>query len=252
MARNSRMQRPGHATVVAYAALFFALAGSAYAVASINSADVVDNSLRSVDLKNGAAVKSEDVVNDTVTGGGLAGPDIKELTLAKVPNADQLDGQDSTHFWAKGEDLGSVSRSWDAEEDARMGFDTVDVPAGETQIYAFGVNNLAIHYQCPADPATTNGIATIEVGPEADARDLFIDNGEGNPIYIKAPAAGMQTNVATAATGEGLTIQMQSGDHGSPENNLQTIIFFSVHRPGLAGVNNGLCHAQGQVMDGQG
>jgi len=51
MLRRLLSRRPRHGTVVAYVALFVALGGSAYAAATIGSAQVVDDSLRSVDLK---------------------------------------------------------------------------------------------------------------------------------------------------------------------------------------------------------
>jgi hypothetical protein len=58
-------------------------AGSAgYAAATVGSADIVDNSIRSVDLKDGAAVKGVDVVNDSLTGA-----DIRESTLVGVAHA---------------------------------------------------------------------------------------------------------------------------------------------------------------------
>lgn len=152
MFRKLSIRRPSHATVVAYIALSFAMSGTAYAAATIGSADVIDESLKSVDLKNGEAVRSEDVVNDTVLGGGLAGRDIKESTLAKVPDADLLDGKDSADFMPSR--AAFVDRGWLAESSDRLGFDALDVPAGETQLYAFGVRNLAIHYQCPANPVS--------------------------------------------------------------------------------------------------
>lgn len=98
MSRKLR-SAPTHTTVVAYMSLFLALGtGGAWATGAIGSGDVVDESLKSIDLKNGAAVRSEDVVNDTETNGGLRGADIKENTLGKVPDANQLDGLDSAAF----------------------------------------------------------------------------------------------------------------------------------------------------------
>jgi hypothetical protein len=88
--------------VIAYLALFVALGGTSYAAATIGSAQVVDNSLQSQDLKDNAAVRSRDVVDDNVTGGGLRGNDIVETSLGKVPNADKLDGLDSTAFQRAG------------------------------------------------------------------------------------------------------------------------------------------------------
>jgi hypothetical protein len=67
------------ANVASAIALFVSLAGgTAYAThLVVNSSDVVDNSLQSVDLKDNAGVKSADVVDDTVTGGGLLSTDIR-------------------------------------------------------------------------------------------------------------------------------------------------------------------------------
>jgi hypothetical protein len=59
-------------------ALSFSLSGVAYA-ASIGSADIIDNSVRSIDLKDGAAVKGIDVVDNNLTGA-----DIDEASLNGV------------------------------------------------------------------------------------------------------------------------------------------------------------------------
>jgi hypothetical protein len=97
-----------YANVMATIAVFIALGGVAYAANTIDSADVIDNSLRSVDLKDDQAVKSADVRDDTLAGGGLGGADIapdalggadiNEADLGIVPNANQLDGIDSPGF----------------------------------------------------------------------------------------------------------------------------------------------------------
>src|SRR5215216_1782442 len=111
-------KKPSPAMVVALIALFVSMSGVAWAANTVGSGDVIDNSLLSQDLKDNAAVKTQDVVNDTTTGGGLTaadlrpgsvgtseaadnsltGADINESTLAKVPDADKLDGLDSTQF----------------------------------------------------------------------------------------------------------------------------------------------------------
>ena len=59
--------------------LFVSLSGVAYAATTIGSLEVIDNSLQSVDLKDGAGVTGADVVNDS-----LQGPDIHEATLRGV------------------------------------------------------------------------------------------------------------------------------------------------------------------------
>lgn len=80
------VRRPSHATLVAYLALFFAFGGTAYAAATIGSAEVKNNSLLSVDLKDGAGVKGVDVVDNTLTGA-----DINEVTLTGVAHRVLLD-----------------------------------------------------------------------------------------------------------------------------------------------------------------
>ena len=86
-----------YANVASSLALFIALAGgTAWATHEvINSSDVVDNSLQSVDLKDNAGVKSADVLNDTVTGGGLAATDLKPSSVGTSEVADNsLSGGD--------------------------------------------------------------------------------------------------------------------------------------------------------------
>ena len=61
-----------YANVTATLALVIAVAGgTAYAADTIGSADVIDNSLASVDLQNNQAVKSADVANENLTGADI-------------------------------------------------------------------------------------------------------------------------------------------------------------------------------------
>ena len=69
----------GHTTVAAYLALLLASSTAAYAAATIGSPQVINNSLQSVDLKDGAAVGGVDVINDSLTGA-----DIDEASLNGV------------------------------------------------------------------------------------------------------------------------------------------------------------------------
>lgn len=61
-----RSHLPSPAMIVASLALFVALGGTGYAVATIDSASVQNNTLRSADLKNNSAVRSRDVVDGTL------------------------------------------------------------------------------------------------------------------------------------------------------------------------------------------
>jgi hypothetical protein len=85
-----------YANVMATIALFIALGGVAWAAATIDSGDVVDNSLKSVDLKDAKGVKGADVVPDS-----LDGTDIEEGSLSQVPSAvdaETLDGSTASDF----------------------------------------------------------------------------------------------------------------------------------------------------------
>ena len=79
--RKLRDRLPGHATVVTYLALFLALTAGAMAAATIDSGDVVNGSLKSVDLKNNAGVKGSDVRNNSLRGGDVRNG---QLTGAQV------------------------------------------------------------------------------------------------------------------------------------------------------------------------
>jgi hypothetical protein len=71
-----------YANVISTLALFLVLSGGVvYAANTVGSADVIDNSLQSADLKDNAGVKSADVVNDTTTGGGLAAADLRPSSV---------------------------------------------------------------------------------------------------------------------------------------------------------------------------
>jgi hypothetical protein len=80
-----------YSNVTATAALFVALGGTSYAVTHIDSADVVNNSLRSSDLRNNT-VRSRDIRERTVRArdvkrNGLGAGAVKESALGRVPRA---------------------------------------------------------------------------------------------------------------------------------------------------------------------
>jgi len=82
--------RPSLSLVISILALLVALSGVAVALPgknTVNSGDVINNSLRSADLKNGSGVKGVDVAKNSLTGA-----DIKESSLGSVPSAASLNG----------------------------------------------------------------------------------------------------------------------------------------------------------------
>jgi hypothetical protein len=91
---------------VACLALFVALGGAAYAAATIGSADIIDDSIRSRDVRNedlrgrdiaDSSLGTSDVINNSLRGrdvktDALDGTDINENSLAAVPDAAKLGG----------------------------------------------------------------------------------------------------------------------------------------------------------------
>jgi hypothetical protein len=78
-------RRPSASLVVACLALFVALGGVGYAAATIGSAAIVDNSIKSKDVRN-ENLRGKDVRANT-----LKGADVDEASLGKVPSAANAD-----------------------------------------------------------------------------------------------------------------------------------------------------------------
>src|SRR4051812_21096906 len=92
--RRLRPRRPSPAMVVALLALFVALGGVSYGVAtgSIDSREIKNNTVRTKDLRNND-VRGKDIRNSTIRSADIGadqvrGPDVKESTLGLVPHAD--------------------------------------------------------------------------------------------------------------------------------------------------------------------
>jgi hypothetical protein len=89
--------------LVAYVALFIALGGTAYASGTIGSDDIIDDSIRSIDVANdtstGGGLAPADLRPDSVGSSearddGLKGVDIDESSLGSVPRADHATNSD--------------------------------------------------------------------------------------------------------------------------------------------------------------
>ena len=77
-----------YANVTATLALLISLSGGAAAThLVVNSSDIQNNQVKSVDVRD-----------DALSGGGLTGQDILESTLGRVPDAGKLDGRDASEF----------------------------------------------------------------------------------------------------------------------------------------------------------
>ena len=78
-------RRPSASMVIACLALFVALGGVGYAAATIGSAAIIDNSIKSKDFRNND-LRGKDVRTNT-----LKGADVDESSLGKVPSAANAD-----------------------------------------------------------------------------------------------------------------------------------------------------------------
>lgn len=88
-------QRLTYANVVATIALFIALGGTGYAVATIGSKQIRNNSIRSVDVRDNK-LTSRDIRRRSLSGtdfgaNRIGGNAIKESTLGQVPSAARAD-----------------------------------------------------------------------------------------------------------------------------------------------------------------
>ena len=116
--KNNRW-RQAPALVISLVALFAALSGAALALPgtqTVNSGDVKNESLKSIDLKDNKAVASSDVIDESLTStdvqdasltgddiqdNSVTGADVAEATLGQVPqaaNASTLNGRTASAF----------------------------------------------------------------------------------------------------------------------------------------------------------
>lgn len=128
MFTNKRTESEGHgrsrrrlsyANIMSTVAVFLVVAGgtafaaSSLAPNSVGSKTVKDNALKTIDLKDGKAVSSDDVIDASLTGTDLAdnavssakvaddsltGTDIDESTLGQVPDSAKLGGRSAATF----------------------------------------------------------------------------------------------------------------------------------------------------------
>jgi hypothetical protein len=104
--KTTNRWRQAPALVISLVALFAALSGAALALPgtqTVNSGDVKNESLKSIDLKDDKAVASADVIDESLTStdvqdNSLTGADVDESTLGQVPNAATLSGKTASAF----------------------------------------------------------------------------------------------------------------------------------------------------------
>jgi hypothetical protein len=84
-------RRPSPAMVIACLSLFVSLGGVSYAVATIDSADIVDGSIRNRDFKDGT-LRGQEAKRDGFGGGAIKEQSLDGTKIGQVPAAGVADG----------------------------------------------------------------------------------------------------------------------------------------------------------------
>jgi hypothetical protein len=122
-----------YANVVATLALMIAVAGgTAYAANTVFSSDIVNGEVRTADISDANGVRSVDVRNDNLTGGGLGSVDIAN---------DSLSGLDIAESTLQGVDAGTVG----GLQGRKINF---QVPAGTGPTTVLDLAGLRITAEC--------------------------------------------------------------------------------------------------------
>jgi hypothetical protein len=166
-------------------AVFIALGGVAYAANTIGSADVINNSLRSADLKDDAAVQSVDVRDDSLAGGGLTGDDIVESSLGEVPTAT----------------LGGLGR--DSEVPGTCNPESTDfISCASASITLPAPSRILMIGEIRAEPDTGNGNGGGQCGvgsPALRTIPVFANGGQTDVMAISAVTAVFQPGQVSLA-----------------------------------------------------
>jgi len=214
------------ANVVSVIALFVALGGTAVAATIITSnsqvaqdtisghnpptgkhSNIISGSVNGTDLANGS-VGNKKLANGAVTTGKLAGSavtgptvaddslggaDVNESTLGKVPNADALDGIDSSGFIQGNGRILTIDTSALANQSATL----FDVP---------GFVRVSGLCGTPADPGNA-GLLTYN-----DSVTVLSDNGGQNAdqVPVGANTSAGSSFWSMQPTGDSLTLSIQA------------------------------------------
>jgi hypothetical protein len=237
-------RRPSPALVISCIALFLALGGVSYGVAtgSIDGREIKNNSVRSKDVRNNTLqtfdirnnqVRGFDIRNSTVQGRDVAlntltGADISEASLAKVPLAANADsaatattvaGMSVRKFFAKPPSGAGVAEIFRGDGFALE----AGCPGG---VPALRINGVA---GSPAANVVVSGTASTGPAPIFEADDSLV---AGAPVDLlgAGPDGGGTATVST--TGGGVS----------------TIVYAAQSAPAFAGEN--ACAIRGTVTSG--
>jgi hypothetical protein len=184
--------RPSPALVISVLALFFALSGIGYAVATIGTGDIKNGAVTAKKLHKKSVTRKKirkNAVNGAkVQNDSLTGADINESSLGKVPNANHADNADNANTADKALNVMSAS--------VVVGCTLAEATQGGTSASQVAPNECLVTF--PRDVTHCTYVATI--GESADfgvsSRGFVVVAGRSNsPNSVDV----FTTNIADAA-----------------------------------------------------
>jgi hypothetical protein len=216
-------RRPSPALVIACVALFVALGGVSYGVAtqSIDSREIKNNTIRSKDVRNNTLrtfdvrnneIRGFDIRNSTVQGRDVAfntltGADISEDSLGKVPSAGAADTAGSATTADSAGSVGGVTmRRFNYAAEQGSGFvQVLDIGGLRLEASCGAGATLAVR-GTPADP-NSEVSSDLDTAPPNGFADL-VDVAGAGVIAFAAPNG-------TVVTVQALAVQEPNGVHGT-------------------------------------
>jgi hypothetical protein len=115
-----RLRAPSPAMVVALIALFVSLGGSAYAVATIGSDDIINGSIRNRDFKDGT-LRGQEAKREGFGGGAIKEQSLDASKIKQVPSAAAAVVADGVTRHAVVSNVGATVRSRGTTSSAQTG-----------------------------------------------------------------------------------------------------------------------------------
>ncbi len=188
--RSISLRRPSASMIVSCVALFAALGGSSYAAVKITGKEIANHTLSGID------VKKRSLGPTTIKSNSLGGAQINESKLGPVPNADTLDGIDSTGF------MKSTQRLFEASADT---VDNFTSGATLVQLNQVPAGSYLVSAKLTYDNDGASGVSetcTLEVPGVNDTTELYPANTEMVTLQ-KAVNAGAAFDASVSCTSEG-------------------------------------------------
>jgi hypothetical protein len=178
------LKRLSYANVMSTVAVFMVLGGGAYAAATVGTGQIKNNSVRTQDVRNGN-LRGRDLRRNT-----LGGRQVKESALGRVPNADNLDGRDSSAFVAN-DNIGIFDGAENPIGASGFTFSVAFCPAGQRVISGGGNVD-----------TNAGGIFLSEATDSRNAWFVFGEDLDGGGGTVQAQALCAPGGGATSAASD--------------------------------------------------